>query len=217
MLLPALGKARSKAKTTSCLSQLKQTGTGVSIYSCDNDGFMVPNFLQSHSYKTYVLGQDGKYRNLGELFNQKYISNPKIFYCPGSSKDDMPSKSAHYKYHPEDWTRPYSSSYTLLNTYIYYLRTGSDHGKDGWGESSGPGQYVNQRFTKLKSKAYLSDAFHDTSYWNHPASSVNIGSINVVFGDGHAKTISFTGNPYVILKGWNAEDTYDNVFDFFDR
>jgi prepilin-type N-terminal cleavage/methylation domain-containing protein/prepilin-type processing-associated H-X9-DG protein len=38
MLLPALGKAREKAKATHCLNNLKQIGTAVIMYADDHDG-----------------------------------------------------------------------------------------------------------------------------------------------------------------------------------
>ena len=37
MLLPALGKAREKARATSCTNQLRQLGTFVNMYAMDND------------------------------------------------------------------------------------------------------------------------------------------------------------------------------------
>ena len=40
MLLPALGKARDRAKNTKCVSNLKQFGTAVILYADDNDGFI---------------------------------------------------------------------------------------------------------------------------------------------------------------------------------
>jgi prepilin-type N-terminal cleavage/methylation domain-containing protein len=39
MLLPALGKARTRARTISCLSNMKQLGLGFFNYSSDYDGY----------------------------------------------------------------------------------------------------------------------------------------------------------------------------------
>lgn len=39
MLLPALNKARDRAKSIRCLANLKQIGTGMISYSADNDGY----------------------------------------------------------------------------------------------------------------------------------------------------------------------------------
>lgn len=42
MLLPALSKARAKARQSSCLNQLKQIGTADMFYSSDYDDFLLP-------------------------------------------------------------------------------------------------------------------------------------------------------------------------------
>ena len=40
MLLPALGKARERAKSISCVSQLKQMGTACMMYTNENDDYL---------------------------------------------------------------------------------------------------------------------------------------------------------------------------------
>ena len=40
MLLPALSKAREKARTILCVSNMKQTALGLNIYLNDNDGIV---------------------------------------------------------------------------------------------------------------------------------------------------------------------------------
>lgn len=42
MLLPALNKARAKARMISCTSNLKQMGTGAAMYADDNQGLLAP-------------------------------------------------------------------------------------------------------------------------------------------------------------------------------
>ena len=46
MLLPALSKAREKARSISCLNNLKQTSMNFLMYAQDNDGY----YLQQRSY-----------------------------------------------------------------------------------------------------------------------------------------------------------------------
>lgn len=43
MLLPALNKAREQAKTTTCLNNVKQLGTGSIMYGGDNSDYMPPS------------------------------------------------------------------------------------------------------------------------------------------------------------------------------
>ena len=46
MLLPALSKAREKAKTVSCVSNLKQIGLMNAIYGQDSDGYFLSAWMQ---------------------------------------------------------------------------------------------------------------------------------------------------------------------------
>ncbi|MGI5922700.1 MAG: prepilin-type N-terminal cleavage/methylation domain-containing protein [Lentisphaeria bacterium] len=45
MLLPALAKAREKARTISCVSNLKQQGLGLLSYTDDNEGFYMRTYI----------------------------------------------------------------------------------------------------------------------------------------------------------------------------
>ena len=47
MLLPALNKSREKAKSISCVNNLKQLGYGYSIYNEEYDGFPIPDHWQN--------------------------------------------------------------------------------------------------------------------------------------------------------------------------
>ncbi len=76
ILLPALSKARDRAKGIKCTSNLKQCGLGLAMYSNDYDGWM-PNGMNCSNY----------YMNWSwYLVTYDYIKNKGIIRCPAISK-----------------------------------------------------------------------------------------------------------------------------------
>lgn len=62
MLLPALSKARAKARDISCVNNLKQIGLKAAIYSDDNDGYILPATMDGQVANDWLaLLEDGYY------------------------------------------------------------------------------------------------------------------------------------------------------------
>lgn len=62
ILLPTLGKAREQAKTTQCLSNLRQIGAAMIAYSADNKGYIVPGgYSEGFSQLWFQILMDAKY------------------------------------------------------------------------------------------------------------------------------------------------------------
>lgn len=92
MLLPALNKARVLARSTKCLSNLKQLGTAAILYESDNNDYMVIyssptvytdtavffNALPRYLGKTQPMGKDGSRASVD------WVNKPKesVWTCP---------------------------------------------------------------------------------------------------------------------------------------
>jgi prepilin-type processing-associated H-X9-DG protein/prepilin-type N-terminal cleavage/methylation domain-containing protein len=76
MLLPALNKAREKAKSIKCTNNLKQIGTALKLYTDDYDGYILPavavypgywNNVPTSCHWFYLLSKYGAYSQLDYL------------------------------------------------------------------------------------------------------------------------------------------------------
>lgn len=108
MLLPSLAKAKGKAHTIECLSNLKQLQICWNLYSHDNDDVMPPNnfvyFYSPGSTNEGSLGEDGMTwcrglapKDTNEINGStsllwQYNESAKIYHCPAdrSTVDDHP-------------------------------------------------------------------------------------------------------------------------------
>lgn len=98
MLLPALSAARARAKTSNCVSNLKQLGTAVTMYLGDNKDFL-PNYelpkytgriaAGENAYWTVVFSTNGylpfpagwREAQIGSSYNDN-----QVFRCPAMPK-----------------------------------------------------------------------------------------------------------------------------------
>lgn len=85
MLLPALSKAREKARQAVCMNNLKQLGLGVFMYAQDYDGYMkladadLPNtrFRERWNYILWKM----------------YVNDADVFVCPSEMPKKMPKNT----------------------------------------------------------------------------------------------------------------------------
>ena len=98
MLLPALNRARDSARTSQCISNLKQFGTAMQMYFNDNDSWTPHTVVWvsatvKNSWPVLLLdytgGKNVTYSKTStsshNLVSNNLVSNnglPKIFYCP---------------------------------------------------------------------------------------------------------------------------------------
>ena len=94
MLLPALQKARDKAKESSCLSNLKQQGNVMFSYCMDNNDYLplgeyepeIGTFqgLATASSPAWYVRVGGYLGAVKENFYQNKFPRPKVFFCPAN-------------------------------------------------------------------------------------------------------------------------------------
>ena len=79
MLLPALQQARERARTSSCVNNLKQLGTSVQLYTDSSQGFM-PGWIQGRLFWNHIAPYAGiPMRNTTEVDPYR---PPAFVYCP---------------------------------------------------------------------------------------------------------------------------------------
>ena len=81
MLLPALNMAREKAKTISCMSNLKQIGTSTLMYAGDSNGWAPSSYAKTY---WYVRLSQGKYVPNVNVTKPEEL-NKSILSCPSFS------------------------------------------------------------------------------------------------------------------------------------
>ncbi|HQL10209.1 MAG TPA: DUF1559 domain-containing protein, partial [Lentisphaeria bacterium] len=89
MLLPALAKARDKARSITCTSQMKQIGLGWQMYNGDNSNMTMASSVDL-AYWLSIGGyapQDGN-ANRWRVLLRDYIGDMKMLNCPTGKNND---------------------------------------------------------------------------------------------------------------------------------
>ena len=107
MLLPALSKAREKARAALCANNLKQIGIGFMLYLQDYDECFPPRGWNFTGYYRCYAELIAPYigvkidRSRGDGLWDMYYSrdaSPNLFLCPSARKLHSPSHTPHYGY-----------------------------------------------------------------------------------------------------------------------
>jgi len=88
LLLPAINRAKERARTVSCLNNLKQLGVASQLYAADNGGMLAGNQRQGAGSNRWVMGDMQNSRDVTNmtLIQQSkffpYVNQSAIFRCP---------------------------------------------------------------------------------------------------------------------------------------
>lgn len=108
MLLPALAKAREKARSVSCINQVKQLALGCIMYSGDWE-LMPPSFMP---------GKPATADQWNKIIEPKFVSNAALYRCPSSV--DIPEGQLSYGYNYTYLTYNYPGHPVAGGAYGYW-------------------------------------------------------------------------------------------------
>ncbi len=215
MLLPALNKARDTAYSASCISNLKQLGTGMEMYLGDNDDFYP---VQSFNNPDATNSNDQTIYWPRTVADGKYIT-AKILLCPGRK-----TETANYYREKLSGKNPFSQQ-------IFWK--GTDYGAST--RVLPPAEQYKYKKNKLKRPSttiMVSDSGRKTGtgeIWGHfsVCSPDNFGSgnfsngvlwvahrnntaVNIVYTDGHTGSSSAKA-PLEAGTAYLYEVTFKNI------
>lgn len=188
MLLPALNKAREKARSANCLSNLKQLGMSILMYTNDNQDYLIPHELPNST---------GKLKSWPDKIGSDNNFSGKVFACPSLPHEKYKVGTAK----PKSWHDAWNESGGIYNMgrYVAYGlnrligRTDALGSKGKMGVAKNPSSLL--LLADTYSLTYPNDGFF--AVWSSFASG-DVGlvdgrhnfSANVAFADGHAEVKS---------------------------
>jgi prepilin-type N-terminal cleavage/methylation domain-containing protein/prepilin-type processing-associated H-X9-DG protein len=118
ILFPVFAQAREKARSTSCVSNLKQIGLAIRMYSQDYDetlftSGMLPLFPAKAGDGTNLVRMvQGGF----PYFLQPYVKNEGIFTCPSDDKQNYWGRSSDWGWNAAPWAG-HPTSYMFRHTF----------------------------------------------------------------------------------------------------
>ena len=186
MLLPALSKARARAKSATCVSNLKQVGLGILMYAEDWEGWSNLRISSGHPKEAKTFGNytgyiDPKVICCPSAKPFEYTRNPASGYY-GRRSGYFSGGSTNVYYYPSDgWIRVSAVDYKRNDLWI--MSDSLTIPKPGGWASSLPGgpYYLCQRY-ETGQGTMTSASEYGTAHFRHN------GLINLLFVDGHVET-----------------------------
>jgi len=194
MLLPALSKARAKARAVSCLNNQKQCGLGFLMYADDNNGEILISCDPTGPANNYwpwlpVYSNNDLWKNSAgynkNAFSQNYI-NTKQMFCPESK----PATDLNYVW------QTYATPLPRGAASQWYGAIENGSAVDGGFEAYSPDhcQTSNSKIFLMVDSGRFADyskgCYHILSFANFGGEGTvaarHAGKVNMLFADGHA-------------------------------
>jgi prepilin-type N-terminal cleavage/methylation domain-containing protein/prepilin-type processing-associated H-X9-DG protein len=192
MLLPALSKAKDRAQSSACLSNLKQLDLAWQLYIHDNNGLLVPNNSVSGLIGTsWCLGSattDTTTTNIenGMLF--EYNRAVAIYHCPADQSTVLndPALLRNRSYNMSQSVNGYPEYDSFLMTHIPWFKKIT--------QIMGPTVdqclvFIDENENTMQDAEFgMPTTFYDgtTTWWDMPSNRHGQGA-NLSFADGHAE------------------------------
>ncbi len=183
MLLPALNKARSSARRTSCLSNLKQLGLGLQQYTADFNDMIPPMFqnMTAGRWHQSLLGQEAG--NYSGKFNSGYIALSSL-ECSEIAKQDRQDRW--FEWYIDFGVNPNMMDGDYNSRKISRAKSASEKyfAMDAWYNTSGDisGYDPNKGYLRVYPKGLESN-------WGRPAGR-HLSTVSMLYLDGHVGSIS---------------------------
>jgi len=200
ILFPVFAQAREAARKTSCLSNLKQIGTAWQMYAGDYDERSLINTWNAG-------GNLGEKRRIFSVRLQPYVKNEGIFLCPSDSRpwtstdqEVGPGQAeilARGSYAFQSWGEwSLSQIAAPADYFIAWDTTGQpwDGGANGnpFGDMAWIGEETSEGAWRWAKDSFFAARHQD--------------QVNMIFADGHAKTLRCAQVFPCTNKGWNTDN-----------
>ncbi len=213
MLLPALAKAREKARSIACVNNLKQVGTSYNLYGSDYNDIWITNWNSESNWVNAIQLHGYGY---GAYLSSAY---PDETICPGRMPFKWAGRIMGYqgyghsrdRFVPSSIYRNPASSYNTSYTDQFYLMMNCKNRSnlvilgDSYSKVPHSKGAVEQSYTVMNYASESSSSWETSTYYSFGAHG---GNGNFLFGDGHAAAINSVAQFAGIVK---TEYTANNL------